>query len=313
MPRFSLEIVAAATLLVGATACSHEATAPTVLEGIASEERAAVQAIFGQAQVDAAHVVAHDDLYGFSWRGGESYAKQHGRLDRAEAIRKRRADVRDAIAVDGGHVVALRLSGTKLKDVSVVSKLTHLVVLDLHDSQIDNANGLSALAQLDHLDLAGNRLASLAQISGLPMLRSLNVADNPLDAIDGLDALPKLEVLNLAASHISKIENLGKLGELRALSLAENPIDHIEGLEQNGNLEDLNLSYCQITRIEHLSALKKLHYLNLWHNKISKIAGVEEAPSLGYVGLGENPYEWDDPRNRELLASFSAGRLLAVL
>jgi Leucine Rich repeats (2 copies) len=308
--RWTMGLVLA--VLVGFLGCSHGDGGAVAVERLVPEERAALEAVFAEAGIAATGMVFHDDLYGLPWRGAESHARLHGRQDRVDAIRKRQDDTRNAVAIAGGHVVALRLGRTRLTKLATVSRLTHLVVLDLHDSQIDDLEGLSAMVELDHLDLAGNRLASLAKLEGLPALRSLYLADNPIERVDGLDDLPKLELLNLAGARIAKIEGFAKLARLRTLSLERNPIERLEGLDANVALEDLNLSFCRISKIENLGPLANLRHLNLWHNRIVRLEGVETSTSLVYLGVGENPYDWGDLGNQEILKIWGRHRLVST-
>lgn len=297
-------------LCAEALACSRDRDHTSTVAQLSSEEAPALAAVLVEAGVEASSLAYFDRLHDLDWRGAESHARAHGLSDRLDAIRKRQADTRNAVAVEGGHVVGLRLGHTRLTKLGSVSKLTHLVVLDLHDGQIADVDGLRALPELDHLDLAGNRITSLAGVSGLPAVRSVYLADNPLERIDGLEDLPKLEVLNLAGDRIAKIDGFGKLEHLRALSLERNPIERIEGLEQNEALEELNLAFCRIAKIENVGALKKLLYLDLWHNRVASLEGVETLGALVYLGLGENPYDWGSPRNQAILREWGAGRLV---
>ncbi len=277
---------------------------------IEPEERAALDAALAEAGVERASVTFVDGLYGFSWRGAEGHARAHGQKDRLDDIRKRQDDMRNAVAVDHGHVVALRLARTRLTKLGALERLSHLVVLDVHDAAIAEPDGLGAFRELDHLDLSGNRLVSLAKIRGLPVLRSLYVADNPIERIDGLEDLPALEVLNLAGARVARVDGLGGLKRLRTLSLERNPIERMEGFDQNEDLVELNLAFCRISKIENVGALKRLQYLNLWHNRIARLSGVEVLPELVYLGIGENPYAWGDPENEAILRGWGAGRLV---
>lgn len=280
---------------------------------LASDELAALDAVLEEAGVAPGNVVFHPELYDLPWRGAEGHARAHGHTDAVDKIRKRQDDTRNAVAIQAGHVVGLRLGRTKLTRLSAFGKFPHLVVLDVHDSQIEDATGLSSLTELDHLDIAGNRVVTLAHIERLPALRSLYAAENGIEHIADLEALPALEVLNLAGNRIGRIEGLSKLTHLRALSLERNPIQRIEGLDANVNLEELNLSYCWIGKIENVTALTKLVRLNLWHNRIVHLEGVQGLSSLRYLGLGENPYDWRDAGNQAIMQTWAVGRLVATL
>jgi hypothetical protein len=276
------------------------------------EERAAVDAILSRAQVDASTVVGQRALLDFSWRGATSYARRRLGPDVEDAVDRRTRDMRSTIAVEGGHVVAARLAGTRLDDLRLFAPLTHLVVLDVHDAALERIEGLDGLGQLDHLDLSGNRLARIEGLEGLAALRSLYLADDHLVRIEGLDRLTSLEVLDLGGNGIEHVDGLDGLGRLEAVSLERNPIARIEGLDGLPELIDLDMSWCRIESLQSLGSLPKLRYLNLWHNRIRSLAGIEDAtPALLYLGLGENPYAFDDPENIRLRDRYGEGRLVA--
>lgn len=259
-------------------------------------------------------LVAFDDLYDFSWRGAEDHANAHGLPDKAEKARKSRDDMRDAVAVEGGHVVALRVSGAKLKSLAPLAKLTHLVVLDLHDGDLEDATGLSSLKELDHLGLAGNHLTTTSVVANLPKLRSVYLGDNPIEAFEGFHDVPALEVVNVSGTRISKIDGLASVPRLRALSLERTKVTRIENLEAAPLLEDLNLSFCPIEHIENLAAAKKLLFLNLWHDQIRVVTGLEElSPTVIYVGLGDNPFDWKSTENARVMGLVSPGRIVTAI
>src|ERR1019366_6422242 len=107
--------------------------------------------------------------------------RTHEALSRPKSARRSTAfsgeratpDLRNAVAIEGGHVTALRMAGANLDDLELVAPLTPLVVLDLHDEKIERIDGLDAMAELDHLDLSGNRIAAIERVSALHSLRSL--------------------------------------------------------------------------------------------------------------------------------------------
>src|ERR1044072_1617916 len=59
-----------------------------------------------------------DDLYDLAWRGAEEHAYAHGLPEEAEKARKARDDMRDAVAIVDGHVVGLRVGGSRLKSLA---------------------------------------------------------------------------------------------------------------------------------------------------------------------------------------------------
>jgi Leucine Rich repeats (2 copies) len=303
----------AALFALALASCTHGRTYGAARATLAAEESQALDVLLDRSGIDPATLVVSGDLYDLFWRGGPSYAGLHGAADRAEAIERATRDPRNTVVVEGGHVRALRIAGGKLDDLRLVAPLRHLVVLDLHDQQIDRVDGLDGMAELDHLDLSGNRIASTEGLGALHALRSLYLADNRLKRIESLDALRSLEVLNLSGNAIAELDGVASLPALRALSMERNPIQQIDGLAGANQLTDLDLAFCQITRIENLVTVPKLLYLNLWHNQVRSLSGVEDATNLIYLGLGENDGIFNDPESVKIRDRFCVTRLCVFL
>jgi hypothetical protein len=94
-----------------------------------------------------------------------------------------------ALAVEGGHVIGLRLSQVTLTDLSPLRRLPALQALWLTDCGLTSVDGLADLPQLSDLNLDGNKLTSLAPLKGLPALKKLSARNNQLaEAPSGLPA-----------------------------------------------------------------------------------------------------------------------------
>jgi len=290
----------AMALALTLAACSRSAATDGAVDALVPDEKAALAAVFAESGLDPARVAIEHDLFAVPWRGAEDYAYRSGHADRIEEIRRQKDDIRDVVAIEDGHVVALRLGHTKLTSLATIAKLTHLVLLDIHDSPLADPTGAAALPSLDHLSLAGDALTSTAGLAGVSSLHTLYLTDNRIEHLDGLAAMANLDVLNAAGNRIAKIEGLDRFPKLRVLSLASNPITRIEGFETSAYLLELNLSYCQITKIENLGGAEHLRSLQLWRNQISDLSPILAMAPLVHLGIGENPIDWNAPGFLEL-------------
>jgi len=306
----SLSAIVACAALLG---CSHEGTYADRRGSLVADERAALDAALERAGIAAGSLLVRDDLYDVPWRGATSHARLHGAADRAADIDRKMPDRRNAVAIEGGHVVALRLAGGHLDDLRVLAPLVHLVVLDVHDQAIGRIDGLDGMAVLDHLDVSGNRITSFTGLEHLRSLRSLYAADDRLTGLTGLDGLQSLEVLNVSGNAITSLEGVRRVPTLQALSAERNPIDHIDALDGDGELLDLDLAFCNVQRLENLGTMPKLKYLNLWHDRVHSLFGVEDAPNLLYLGLGENGYPMDAPEDAAIRQRFCSTRLCTFI
>jgi Leucine-rich repeat (LRR) protein len=97
-----------------------------------------------------------------------------------------------AIAIEGGHVIGLRLSNVTLSDLSPLRRMTALQALWLTDCGLTSVDGLFDLPQLTDLNLDGNGLTSLAALRGLPALKKLSARNNKLTEKPGAGLPPKV-------------------------------------------------------------------------------------------------------------------------
>jgi hypothetical protein len=292
-----------------ALACAPRPTLATAARSLPAEERDALFRVLARAEQRPDDLVVLTDLYDFTWRGAASHASLHGHADRTAAIARATREPRNAVVIEGGHVRALRLAGTRLDDLRLVAPLRDAVVLDFHDARIARIEGLEAMRDLDHLDLSGNRLADMGGLESVESLRSLYLADAGIERIEGLGTLDALEVLNLSGNDLHRIEGLENLRSLRALSMERNPIVTIEGLDGLAALTDLDLAFCPVARIERLADAPELRFLNLWHTRVQSLEGLEDAKKLVYAGLGETGTLYLDPESSRITSEFCRGRL----
>lgn len=291
-----------------AAACAKDVTRDDAIATLGADEREALRATLAEAGIEPSSVRVVHDLYDVPWRNAESLAHRRGRRDVIERLRKRADDLRDVVAIEDGHVVALRLGGTKLASLATASRLHALVVLDLHDGQVQTLDGIAGLPALDHLSLTNNQLEAVIGIEAARQLHSVYLGGNRLTRLDGLVALPDLEVLNLAGNRFERMPDFGDLQRLRVLSLERNPISKIEGLDRNAHLHDLNLAWCNLTRIENVRGLAELRALDLWHNAIDDLGELPSLRSLRFLGMGENPLIEGDPRAKRALDAWGRDR-----
>lgn len=296
----------------GCAGCTRETTLAELEPTLPSEERVALDAILARAGVDASTLPARRALVDFSWRRAASYGQRKLGRQGEDSLGRGTWDLRNAVAVEGGHVVALRLAGTRIDDLGLFAPLTHLVVLDLHDAAIARIQGLVGLHALDSLDLSGNGLRRIEGLDDVPALTTLALADEKIARIEGLDHVPALEVLDLSGNRVARIEGLDHVPRLTTLSLQRTAVARIEGLDVLPDLVDLDLSFCPVRRLDNLGTMPKLRYLNLWHDRVRTLDGLEDAtPELVYIGLGENDCWLGDPHNVSLCDRYCDFRMIA--
>ena len=126
-----------------------------------------------------------------------------------------------ALAVEGGHVIGLRLSGVTVPDLGPAKRLPALQVLWLTGCTVPSLEGLSGHGTLRDLSLAGGGLTSLAGLINLPQLKELNLDDNKLRSLAELKGLPALKKVSARNNQLTESP---ALGDKMAIVLDGNPI-----------------------------------------------------------------------------------------
>lgn len=147
-----------------------------------------------------------------------------------------------------------------IQDISALSYLPNLVILDLENNIISDISVLGELTNLEWLYLNGNRISDISVLSNLT----------------------KLEVLHASGNQISDISALSGLTELRYLNLNGNDFSDISALSGLYNLEWLTLAGEKISDVSPLENLTKLEYLYIYGNPIIDYSPVSHVAEVVY-------------------------------
>lgn len=125
------------------------------------------------------------------------------------------------------------------------------------------------------------------EITALKQLQFLDIRANGIEDITYLKYLTSLKSLALTNNHITDISVLIHLTQLRYLDLSFNKISNIDFLQKLSKLEFLHLHNNKIQDISPLRDFEKLHTLTLSHNEIHTIK-----PLLGLIHSNRNISWW---------------------
>ncbi len=126
------------------------------------------------------------------------------------------------------HNVVRPVSGgqIRLSDLSLLSSMTSLTILELRDNHISDLTFLSTLDQLTYLDIRENRLTDITPLQYLHQLKHLNMRDNQVEDLEPLVNLIHLEYLNIHTNPtIKSIQPIGSLVNLHTMIMAEVPFN----------------------------------------------------------------------------------------
>ena len=203
------------------------------------------------------------------------------------------------------HLRYLDISGNRLKDISSLSSLTHLLTLKADKNELASAQ-LEKLPYLQIANFANNKIVDIKGIEH-PLLESLNLSFNNIYEVTDLDpsALPRMTTLELRNNRLITTNGIGVLSNLQKLYLAANSLKFLENLDRMQHLVSIHLRDNQLEKLDGFSAnMKLLQYLNLRGNNISDIKEVEKLkclPLLRALVLMENPVADDDDYRIEVL------------
>jgi len=212
---------------------------------------------------------------------------------------------------DSTHLEFLNLSGTNIRDLSPLKKITSLKWLFLGACRyITDFSPLSELTSLQVLRLESTEIANCAFLSQLTSLEMLNLNNTKITDISSLGNLNSLQVLNLECCDIGDVSPLTNLTSLKRLSLVHNDqlvdisplasLTLLEWLNLAGSKKIIDLSTlshltslqwlclggCDITALPFLSHLKSLKKFSLSNNqKLKDITGLSGCKSIDFLEL----------------------------
>jgi plastocyanin len=189
------------------------------------------------------------------------------------------------------HLSVLELNGNSVESLTPLKNLTNLRKLSLERNKVNNIDlvNLSGLANLTHLNLCRTDISNISSLSGLTNLTHLDLESNNVTDITPIHTLTNLTELHLGWNGISDISGIKRLFNLKTLYLDNNKITNIEDLSDLQNLEFLHLSGNSIGSIERLLNLQNISSLNLAYNNIKDISPLSGLTNLEYLDLGYNP------------------------
>ena len=232
------------------------------------------------------------------WDGAEPPGSPEARpeLVQLESDRGMEEEVRRMLRKAQGEITPeelatiqeLNLSGSQVRDLTLLKHMPELRVLQLDDNRLTNISGLKPISSIEVLRLQFNSLDDLDDIMHLKQLQDLDAGHNRLTHADAFLELSELERLVLKHNRIESVGPLGKLEKLKFLDLNENRIIDLMPLSQLRNLQILRLSGNQITDLKPLAKLPALEVLYLSGNNIEELTPLAQIPSLRRVYLSGN-------------------------
>ena len=153
---------------------------------------------------------------------------------------------------------------------------------------INDLTPLTPLTSLEILDLSGNEIISLAPLRALSQLRVLTLDGNKsLSSLEGLQGLTRLETLEVHCAGLVQIEAVSNLRELRHLDVSCNKLSNILPILNLERLETFKIGdNSGISDIRPVVNKPHLEVITMYHTPISDISPLFGNDKLRRANIG---------------------------
>ncbi len=174
-----------------------------------------------------------------------------------------------------------------LSGIQCFQNLTHLTLIG---QSFKDLSPISALHNIQSIELRETSVVSIDSFKNLSKIKSLVISDTlTLQSVEGVEEMTKLTNLDLSNNGIVNIEGLNNLINLTNLYLNDNKIVEFPSINQLDQLEVLDISDNNINVLgEDLSGLRNLEILHAENNEICDLSTLDDLISLEELWLSNN-------------------------
>ncbi|XP_029617582.1 leucine-rich repeat and guanylate kinase domain-containing protein isoform X2 [Salmo trutta] len=197
------------------------------------------------------------------------------------------------------HLQKLELPYNKIKDLSCVSHMPYLIILDASHNQLTDFFGFQPPKNLKEVNFSHNQMSVMTHLSAYSSLSKLNLDYNCFSEIGGLLHCASLTHLSLAHNKISCISGLDKLPIKDLCLISEiKEATHIHdlcllrelNLQRNPVQEQLDYRLAVIFLLQHLTGLdqekvtveEKVSAVNKYDPPLEVVAARENMSHMVY-------------------------------
>lgn len=131
--------------------------------------------------------------------------------------------------------------GTRLSDISLLSKMVSLRKLGLRDNHVEDLTPLSDLRKLKKLDIRENKFKTIEPLETLTKLEKLNIRENKIKSLKSIRYLSHLTYLNIHSdTHLESLEPIKELVNIETLIMRNIEIKDASFLKKLTKLQRFN-------------------------------------------------------------------------
>ena len=198
------------------------------------------------------------------------------------------------------NLTSLNLQRNRIASISQLSALSQLEVINLYSNkELDDISVVSGLTSLKQISVGSCNISDLSPIAGLTQLQILDIQGNPATDSTPIHNLTNLTRLTLGtgddAGSIADISFLSEFSKLTNFSAAKSNITGISSLAGNTGMDYLNLNNNSISEISVVSGMPGLRYLYFDNNNVSDISPVANLTDLLEIAYSNYTVQSHDP------------------
>lgn len=175
------------------------------------------------------------------------------------------------------------------KDLSGLSHLFRLHVLNLEDTLVENLEPVQALYSLQSLNLCKTLVYDLEPLRGLHALQKLYLQNTPVRDVSPLARLYDLYHLNLNETNVSDVTPLSGLHRMKTLKLNHTHIQHLDCVRHMPKLRLLSCSHTSVRDLDPLQVCTQLRKLNIEFTRVSSLEPLREVVKLTDLRFAGTP------------------------
>ncbi len=147
----------------------------------------------------------------------------------------------------GVTVLHANLNSTQVSDLSPLTDLNNLEVLNFNSTHVIDLSALTDLSNLEVLNFNSTQVSDLSPLTELKNLKLLFLGNTKVSDLSPLAELKNLTSLFLSNTKVSDLSPLTELKNLTTLFLNGTQVSDLSPLTELKNLEVLNLSFTKIS------------------------------------------------------------------